>query len=154
MKYRIKDKDYLELWKYFQDKASSVKGAMFNTITWLIGFQAGLLGFILSKQSNFNPCYSSISLSLLTFSLSFAGIILFIFSLISIHESKKHIKNNWESADKCLWRIENLDLIVKHDRKKTFFFDTFHIWNQLLFVQFIFGLAFLCIMVWQLIKLI
>ena len=41
-------REYLELWKYVEDRASNVKEAMFNSVTWSIGFAAATLAFILS----------------------------------------------------------------------------------------------------------
>jgi len=39
---------------YFEDRAASIKGAMFKTLTWTIGFAAALLGFIFAKLSDFD----------------------------------------------------------------------------------------------------
>jgi hypothetical protein len=43
MQCKLDNKDFLDLWKYFHDKAISVKGAMFSTITWIVGFAGALL---------------------------------------------------------------------------------------------------------------
>ena len=58
----MEPKEHLELWKYFNDRASSVKGAMFNTITWIIGFAAGILAFVFYNLAEFDDTNGVISL--------------------------------------------------------------------------------------------
>ena len=76
MEYKLKYQDYLELWKYFQDKAISIKGTMFNTITWIIGFAAALLGSLFSQLTNFESSNAKISLSTLMFLVSIVGLVI------------------------------------------------------------------------------
>ena len=149
MSYKLNDDDYLELWKYFEDKAISVKGAMFNTITWIIGFAAALLGFIFAKISDFDPSKSEIGLPLLMILLSIAGIVICIYAFFAIGESAKHIRKNWDRADRCMEEIEGIDKIVpKGSENKNKYVQ---IWNQLRIVVSIFLVSFIAILEWGLV---
>jgi len=45
-KYKLKDKDYLDLWKYCEEVGGRDKDRMVATVTWLLAFAIGLLGYI------------------------------------------------------------------------------------------------------------
>jgi hypothetical protein len=36
-------------WKYFEDRATALKEAMFKTVTWIMGFAAVLFGFAVKE---------------------------------------------------------------------------------------------------------
>ena len=148
MSRKINDDDYLELWKYFQDKAISVKGAMFNTVTWIIGFAAALLGFIFAKISDFDPFNSEIPLPLLMIMLSIAGIVICVYAFFAIGESAKHIRKNWNRADRCMEKIEGIDEIVTEGSEHNKYIE---IWNQLRIVVTIFLVSFIAILEWGLV---
>ena len=60
--------DYLELYKHFEETASSVKGAMFKNLTWIFGIASGLLAFIYSyamKEPISNPQIPFVQVSIL-----------------------------------------------------------------------------------------
>ena len=84
MEYKLKEENYLELWQYFEDKATRVKGAMFNTITWVIGFAAALLGFIFAKITDFDISKSKIPLPLLMILLSIAGLVICLYAFFGV----------------------------------------------------------------------
>jgi hypothetical protein len=126
MEYKLTEKDYLDLWKYFQEKATSVKGAMFQTITWIIGFAAALLAFGFAKVTDFDPSKAVIPLPWLMVGISIAGFFICSFAFLALNESAKHIKRNWDYADNCLRNIKGLseivssqvDFLTKVDRKE------------------------------------
>ena len=107
-------KDYVDLWKYFQDKATSVKGAMFSTITWITGFAGALLAFVFAKLADFDSSKAAISLPMLMIAISSAGMVICLFAFFALNESAKHIQQNWDYADKCLANIEALRKIVSY----------------------------------------
>ena len=120
MNYVIHEKDYLELWKYYQDKAISVKGAMFKTITWLIGFAAALLAFIMDKLIHFPSSNTEVSIQVLISIVSIAGIVICIFGRVALKESDMRISKYWEYANNCRVNIENPnDIILENDAEKT-----------------------------------
>ncbi|GJQ57270.1 MAG: hypothetical protein D8M57_19410 [Candidatus Scalindua sp. AMX11] len=148
MEYKLKNEDYLNLWKYFQDKAISVKGAMFNTITWIIGFAAALIGFIFAKISDYDPLKAKISLPLFMIPLSIAGIVICIYAFFAQGESAKNIRKNLDSSDRCMVEIKGLDKIVAKETENQPKFV--QIWNQLRIVVSIFLTSFIAILVWGL----
>lgn len=147
MEYKLKGDDYLDLWKYFQDKATSVKGAMFNTITWIIGFAAALLAFIFANLTDYDSSKAAISLSMLVILASIAGLVICLYAFFALGESAKHINNNWDNADRCFHNIAGLREIVfpEGEEKKE---SVVKIWNQLRIVVFLFSAAFVGILVW------
>jgi uncharacterized membrane protein YeaQ/YmgE (transglycosylase-associated protein family) len=153
MTYQFEDKDLLELWMYFQDRATSVKGAMFNTITWILGFAAALLGFIFAKLGASYPPTASVTLPFLVFSVSGAGILLCVYALFALRESARHIENNWRLADAHLERIPELKAIVyprygtnatkpKSNEEVKKRNQPMKIWNQLCIIVVLFLSAF------------
>jgi len=146
MEYKLKDEDYLELWKYFEDKATSVKGAMFNTITWVIGFAAALLGFIFAKITDFDTSKALIPLPLLMILLSIAGLVICLYAFFALGESAKHIDKNWTSAKRCMKEIEGLGKLIISKESKIM-----RIWNQLRIVVLLFLASFATILIWGII---
>lgn len=145
MKYKLKDEDYLNLWMYFQDKAVSVKGAMFNTITWIIGFAAALLGFIFSNLMNFDSSKAEISLSTFVMLASGSGLVICLYAFLALSESAKHIKKNWNYADQCLNSIDGLSNIISPNEGKNNKDKIMKIWNQLRIVVLFFTAAFIVV---------
>ena len=145
MEDKLEKKDYVDLWKYFEDKATSIKGAMFNTITWIIGFGGALLGFIFAKLADFDLSKASIPLSMLMISIAGAGIAICWFAFFALGESGKHIANNWAYADNCWKKIKGLSEIVpwKEEGKR---YKVMTIWNQLRIVVSLFFFAFIVIL--------
>ncbi|MHC4560556.1 MAG: hypothetical protein ACYS80_25020 [Planctomycetota bacterium] len=145
----MNQEEYIDLWKYFQDRAISVKGAMFNTITWIIGFAAALLGFIFAKISDFNCTGAKISLPCLMILLSIAGIVICIYAFIALYESAKQIRKHWNRADNCWKKIEGINEIV--DKREVNGEIGIQIWNQLRILVGIFIVAFVAILIWGII---
>jgi hypothetical protein len=152
MEYKLQNEDYLNLWKYFEDKATSIKGAMFNTITWIIGFAAALLGFIFSKITDFEPSKAEIPLSLLMILLSIAGLVICLYAFFALGESAKHINKNWMRAERCMYEIEGLNNLVLSNESENNT-KVMKIWNQLRIVVSIFFASFIAILIWGLIIL-
>ena len=145
MKYELKEDDYLKLWTHFQNNAVSVKGALFKTITWVIGFAAALLAFVFANLVDFDAANASLSFSMLMLSVSGAGLAICVFAFFAIGESAKHIKNNWDYADRCMNQIKGLKKIVlsKEAQEKA---SPMPIWKQLGIVVFLFFVAFIFIL--------
>jgi hypothetical protein len=145
MEAKLEKKDYVDLWKYFEDKATSIKGAMFNTITWIIGFAGALLGFIFAKLSDFDLSKASISLPMLMICISVAGLLICLFAFFALGESAKHITNNWAYADNCSKKLKELSEIVTWNEEGKRY-KVMTIWNQLRIVVLLFLLAFIVIL--------
>ena len=141
MKYELKDDDYLDLWKYFRSEAAAIKGAMFRTITWIIGFAAALLAFISAIITDFDASKSAVSLATFVIALSLAGIFICLYAWFTLGESAKHVKSNWKYADRCLNNIESLGSIIalKEKKKKS---RSMNVWDRLRIVVFLFLTGF------------
>lgn len=103
---------YLDLYKYYESTASSVKGAMFKNLTWVFGIASGLLAFIYSSAMKAPIPNSQISLSQVSALVLFSGIIICAYALVSIYESAQHIRKNWGMAEKCKSEVPALTNIV------------------------------------------
>jgi hypothetical protein len=145
-KYKLVNKDYYELWMYFQSKATSVKGAMFSTITWILGFAAGLLGFIFVHVMDHDPCKAVLSIGTVIILLSLAGLTLCGYAYFAINESAKHISNNWSYADRCLKKIKGMGEIVDYNSDVNQ--KGLKIWDRLTIIVVLFAVAFLALLVW------
>jgi len=151
MSYNLIDKDYLELWGHFQEKADNIKEAMFKTITWIMGFASALLGFIFLILTDYDCSKASISPRTLVLSLSTAGLVICLYAFLSIAESAKHIKSNWEYANNCYSNINNFHNIVtlKANIDKPNILKNWlsKIWNQLGIIVALFSLGFAVVLI-------
>ncbi|MHC4206336.1 MAG: hypothetical protein ACYSTT_16920 [Planctomycetota bacterium] len=142
--YEVKNRDYLELWMYFQDKAISVKGAMFNTITWLVGFATALLAFIFANLTDSDPLNGAESLLMLTIVASFAGLIICLYAFFALCEADKRIKEYWGFANEFYCKIKwSSDKILPNETEKIPAVVT-----QLFGVVMLFTIVFLFILGW------
>ncbi|MDH3889961.1 MAG: hypothetical protein OEV49_02665 [candidate division Zixibacteria bacterium] len=113
------DKDeYVELWKFFRDKSISVKGAMFNTISWILSIAVAILGFIVASVADGQPKNPDIDLSLLMKTGSVAGMMICAYAFIALEESAKWIRKHLRCAEKCLSKSDRLKDIVGTDHNK------------------------------------
>jgi hypothetical protein len=142
--YALKDGDYLKLWMYFQDKSISVKGAMFNTFTWLIGFAAALLAFIFANLTDYVSTKAVVSLTVLVNGVSTAGLVICLYAFVALYESNKRINDYWEYANNCSNKIAGLtDIVPLNELEKKPAFVC-----QLAGVVTLFFVAFIFIIVW------
>ena len=144
MEYKLQNDDYVDLWKYFDEKATSVKGAMFNTTTWVIGFASALLCFIFVNLAKFESTKAVVSLSTLITVVSIAGLAICLYAFFALGESAKHIRNNWEYANHCKSQIEGMEEIFKAGGNN----KVGKIWNQLRIIVAIFTIAFISLLVY------
>src|SRR5262245_45363913 len=157
------DKDYLELWKYFQDRADKIKEAMFQTVTWTIGFAAALLGFLAVKLTDFDESKAAVAVFWLILITAVAGLFICAYSCFAIHEAGRHIEENWQSAKRCKGQMgkqlqERMQLQEilppaaakgeTEEKKKKFWY----IWRQLYVIVALFAIAFVVVLGWDLVS--
>lgn len=112
-KRKVGKEDYLELWKYFEDRAIGVKGAMFSTLTWNVGFAAALIAFIFTMLTKGEAQDPMLPIEWVTFASSIAGLFICWYAIYGINESEKHIRNNWKYSKNCRREIEGLNKILE-----------------------------------------
>jgi hypothetical protein len=154
--YTITDRDHLDLWKYFQDRADNVKEAMFHSVTWSIGFAAAVFGFIITTRLDLSKWRFTAPESVA--GASFLGFLLCVYSLILVEESRKHILSNWDRAKCCKSQIIGLDAILdcvppeskSPERKSSDENPMRYVWNQVFCVIDVFTVLFVVLFIWAL----
>ncbi len=171
MAYQLGDDDYLDLWKYFEERADRVKEAMFSTVTWAIGFAAAILGFIVAKLIDFESAWFKLRHAGLVLGASAAGIALCVYCWILVGESKKHMIRNWNRAKRCMKQVVGLQGIIaavsdveergqeedhESDRQKQKAVKEENkdakVWNQVLAIVAFFALTFVALFLWAAVR--
>lgn len=91
--------DYVELWKFFEERGSEVKSTMFNVVTWILGFAFVLTGIIIKEFFQFNQNTISISEPLALIIFSIVGLAIVYYSDLVIRDFGGHINRNFDRAD-------------------------------------------------------
>lgn len=105
--------DYLDLWKYFESRADQLKEDMFKTLTWVIGFAAAVLGFIVNEFVDLDPAKPLINHKGLAAIFCLVGLALCIYAAFLLSEFAEHIKRNWERAKRCKGEVKGLSYIIE-----------------------------------------
>ncbi len=109
--YKLSDKDYLDLWKFFSEDTAKIKDKLWTIASWLYALMSGLLGFMFK----FKP--DSPVDQWMIWPMAIAGIFLSIYTWYMIREYGKHVRTGWKVTDFLRTKIEGLDEIW--DSKKT-----------------------------------
>jgi hypothetical protein len=110
--YTLSGKDYLELWKYFESRAETFKAEMFKVISWLIGFMAGVLGYVGSTLLKIENGKLSIQHGGFLLFWGVVGTFLSLYAARVFVEYKEHIERNWYRSNVCINQIKGLDAVV------------------------------------------
>lgn len=140
MSYKLRDEDYFEIWKYFEDRADNVKEAMFKTLTWTVGFAAALLGFIFVKLTDYDKNNAVLPLRWVVFLAALAGLVICLYSSFTLSEAGKHIRNNWKRARRCEGHVQGLKRILLAGRRREP--KSIEIWDRLRIIVILFVIAF------------
>ena len=111
-RYALSDADYFDLWKYFQAQAELLKANMFQSVTWIIGFAAAVLGFILAEFVDFEGSGIAVVNRVVAILFCVVGLVLCLYALFLLSEFAGHINRNWERSDRCLKRVDRLQIII------------------------------------------
>ena len=144
MPHKIDDDDYLDLWKYFQDRADNVKEAMFNSVTWTVGLAAAILGFIFARFVKYSGT-ATLELNEPWFTLvaSLVGLVICVYAGILIVESKRHIEDNWERSKNCKEHVDGLDELLNVNRNV----PRLQVWTRIALVVAFFVATFVVVLV-------
>jgi len=89
-KYKLKDRDYLDLWMYFEEVGGKDKDRMVTIVTWLLAFAAVILSYIIT-QSDLDPTQRAI--------LALIGIFISSMSSLFIYAYGAYANRYWYWAD-------------------------------------------------------
>ncbi len=93
--------DYVDLWKYFESRGAEVKNTMLSVVTWVIGFAAVILGFIVKELLDFRTDILLIRYPWHVIGLSLVGIGILYYADVLIRDFGKHINRNFDRADRA-----------------------------------------------------
>lgn len=110
----LEDKNYLELWEYFEERASSLKDKAWTFAGLILALNAVLVGYIfkdgeailfVSGGFHFRAPLAAIILSTI-------GLVLCGFGWIVNNNYGDHIQKNWDRSDRLKYKINYLKEII------------------------------------------
>jgi len=117
-KHELTGPEYLDLYKFFQNRADAVKASMFSTATWLIGFAIGLLGFIFATLVEYEDSTIDVLHWEIAFICCLIGGFLCVYTFFVLWDAADHITGNWERSKVCESHIKEIDKIIKAYKSK------------------------------------
>jgi hypothetical protein len=145
-RYHLDGHDYVDLWRYYEDRADHLKQSMFTTITWILGFASLLLGFLAERLGKSTSVPRADSWNLLVLAgVAVSGLILCGYCVILLREHAEHIQRNWDRATafkRHIGRLEEVLSSVPPGPRRS----SRPVWTQVGFVVHAFGLAFVVIL--------
>ena len=137
-------KQYLELWKWFQEDAGKIKDKMWTIATFFYTVFGTVLGYIGKQyaEQGHLPYYLVIATSI--------GCFLSLYGMYLIHAYGSHIRSSWNRADYLLTKVEGLSDIwdsglspsSKYNFKLPFFKKVPQVAKRLIYLMFFFLLLF------------
>ena len=98
-KNQLNNLNYVDLWKYFEGRGSEVKATMFKVVTWILGFAALILGYIIKEYSTINSNNETSAHLWGILFLGAIGIAIAYYAKIVINDFGDHINRNFDRAD-------------------------------------------------------
>jgi heme/copper-type cytochrome/quinol oxidase subunit 2 len=109
--YEITNEDYLDLWKYFQDRADGLKDKLWTIATWLLLLILGILGYIVKNFLGSKPNEALITNAPLSIIFSVFALSICFYVLLIIKDYGRHIGTNWDRASILRRKIKHFDEI-------------------------------------------
>lgn len=141
--------DYLDLWKYFQGRADDLKAHMFESVTWIIGFAAAVLGFTFEKFADLSGDALTLEQKWLAVGFCGVGLLLCGYAGLVLAEHARHIQRNWARSKKCMEHLIGLPEVIKGDPPigDTFGSKKLDVWWQVGIVVILFALGFVATLI-------
>jgi hypothetical protein len=130
--------EYLDLYKFFESRAETIKAGMFASVTWVLGFAAGVLGFAVSTFADFEGGAVTVKHPQAGVVASLAGIALCGYALFLLYDAAHHIGRNWERAGECQRKVAGLSEVIKAGRVSA---PRLKVWYQIGIVVVLFLMA-------------
>ena len=141
-KYMLKDPDYLDLWKYFQEHADAIKESMFKSVTWIVGFAAAMLGFTTVTFLDLEAETIQFHHPALGVASCAIGVLLCVYALVLLSEFATHIRANWARAEECKAHVDGLDAVIHTSRLPQKHRQIGMIWQRMTLIVWLFIAAF------------
>jgi len=101
--YSLEGKDYLDLWKFYNEDTAKIKDKLWTIASWLYALMSGLMGFMLEdKAEEFRPV------------MGVVGIFLSIYTGYMVQQYGMHVRTGWNVTDFLRTKIGGLDEVWQH----------------------------------------
>ncbi|MCF2490254.1 hypothetical protein [Dyadobacter sp. CY347] len=107
-KYTLSDKDYVELWKHFNEDTEKIKDKLWTIASWLYGLMSGLLAFIVSYYTDKGEGRENT----LVFVMLLVGFLLSIYTCLMVSEYGKHVRSGWKKTNRLSDKIAGLGEVI------------------------------------------
>jgi hypothetical protein len=107
-KYELAGADWVELYQFYQSRADDIKAALFASVTWIIGFAAAVLGFVIVTFLDLTKEPLKIKFPWLAMLFCVVGCALCVYALLLLYDGANHIRANWKRADECEEHVKDL----------------------------------------------
>jgi hypothetical protein len=136
--------EYFDLYKFFESRADTIKASMFESVTWVVGFAAAVLGFVVATFVDFSTDPVSVKHPMAAIISSCGGVILCVYALFLLYDAANHILRNWDRANTCAARVKGLpDLTLASEGRG----GKLKVWHRMGFVVVLFLIAHLAAIV-------
>jgi hypothetical protein len=106
----------VDLWKFFESRASELKESMFKMVTWIIGFAAVLLGF--AVKEGFEKGLASVAHPRLLMSVGVVGIVIVGHAVIVVVDYAKHLNRTFARSTAARERGSLAEIFAAGDGAK------------------------------------
>ena len=105
--------DLIELWKYFEDRADSLKERQWTVGTWILTLLSGLIVFAIDQGAlAIAGNRLAVHQPLPALGLGLVGIMLCIYGWLVLFDYGRHIQRNWDRSGRAKKQIKGIDLIL------------------------------------------
>jgi hypothetical protein len=109
----IDESDLIDLWKYFEDRADSLKERQWTVGTWILTLLSGLIVFAIDQGALAIAGNRLAALQPLpALGLGLLGILLCIYGWLVLFDYGRHIQRNWDRSGRVKKQIEGINLIL------------------------------------------
>ena len=109
---KISPDEYIDLWKYFSDRADMLHDRLWTVGVWLLAMASAIIGFILNRGLiELSPLHISQN-PILAFGLACIGILICIYALKVTRHHREHMERNWDRASGLKEMITPLEEIL------------------------------------------
>jgi hypothetical protein len=113
--YKLKEQDYLDLWKYFSEDTAKIKDKLWTIASWLYALMSGVMGFVVKYQIEGKAAGDN---AFWLKAMALTGILLSLYTIFMIREYGLHIRSGWKMTDFLRGKIDGLPEIWESRKHK------------------------------------